>query len=205
MNSDNATAKPARCPILVYWLLLPLLFWAVGTPPASAAEYDVTLGFGWQYLVPAIGPARSLDPGFGPVVSFSVASPGSRLAFIGQSGVWHFVGESEEKFAVSLAPFLAGGEYTALRRGRASVVGRLLVGGAWLKVRSTEGGADSPFEEARFTDKSLRLAGSAGLLLRVALTDTMSLESGVTVTLLYFEESDYPGFVGVPFSLVARF
>ncbi|MFW5842399.1 MAG: hypothetical protein ACOCW6_00600, partial [Spirochaetota bacterium] len=97
------------------WLLLWLLFWAVGTPPASAAEYDVTLGFGRQYLVPAFGPARSLESDFGPVISFSVASPGSRLAVVGLSGIWHFVGGSDEALAVSLAPFLAGGEYAALR------------------------------------------------------------------------------------------
>jgi hypothetical protein len=186
--------------LLFFWLFL-----ALGIPSASAAERDATLGFGWQYLVPALGPARNLDPGFGPVVSFSFASEGSRLAFLARSGIWHFVGGRDDEIAVSLAPFLAGGEYTAFRRGRVSVVGQLLVGGVWLKVRSTEGEADPPFEEARFTDRSLRLAGSATLLLRVVLTKSMSIESGVAVDLLYFEESDQPGFVGVPLSLVARF
>lgn len=182
------------------FLLLLILILAAG--PAEART--VSVGFGWQYFVPAVGPARTLDPGLGPIISFSIAPEGSRLAFLGRSGIWHF-GGPEQEIAVSLAPFLAGGEYTAFRKGPASVVGQLLIGGMWLKVRSTQADADPPFEEARFTARSLRLAGSAAVLLRVALTNSVSIESGVAVDLLYLEEQDHPGFVGVPLSLVARF
>lgn len=210
MKSEDATATSKRRikggnPTKNRLLFVLLLLWTLGIPSVSAAEYEPALGFGWQYLIPAIGPARNLDPAFGPVVSFSLSSEGSRLAFLGRSGIWHFVGGPDEELAVSLAPFLVGGEYAVLRGGGVSVIGQLLVGGVWLKVRSTEGDASPPFEEARFTDRSLRLAGSAALLLRVDLTGTMSLESGAEVSLLYFEEQDHPGFVGVPLSLVARF
>lgn len=207
MRNDGKIArgmKRAKEPARLVLLSLVALC-AIGVPKAEAQEYDLKVGFGWQLFVPVLGPARDLDPGFAPRVSVSLAPESSRLAFLGRGGFWYVADGAEEETVATLVPFLMGGEYTLRRWGRISTVGQLLGGAVWLEVRNLEEDDGPPFEESWSTSRYLRVAGSAALLLRVELTEKMSFESGVTLDVIAFEESQYPGFVAFPLSIAAHF
>jgi len=192
--------KPARLLLLV-WVALC----GAGVPRAAAQEYDVTVALGWHRYVPVMGPSRDLDPGFAPFVSVSVAPETSRLRFLGRGGVSYLTEDEAEDTVATLAPFLVGVEYTLLREGRISAVAQLLGGAVWLKIRNLEEDKGPPFERSWSTSRYLRVAGSTALLLKLAVTEILSFESGVALDVIAFEESQYPGFLAFSAGIAAHF
>lgn len=186
-------------------LCVILMLLSFGLLEGNAQPQGLTVGFGVQYFLPLFGPAKDLDPNLGSVMTIAYTPGESSFSVVGRSGLWRFTGGPDEGFEATVVPFLAGSEYRLSVAPHTSVVIRLLAGAAWLKTRGGGDPADPPFEDAQFTDRELRLAGSGGLLARYDLTEQLSVESGVVVDVIYFQESEYPGFVGFPLTLVARF
>jgi hypothetical protein len=186
-------------------LCVILMLSSVSLLQVDAEPTGLTIGFGLQYFLPLFGPAKDLDPNAGSVMTVTYTPGTSSFAVVGRSGYWRFTGGPSEDFEATVVPFLAGSEYRFDVAERTSVMIRLLVGASWLKTRGGGDPADPPLEDAQFTDRELRLAGSGGLLARYELSRHLSVESGVVVDVIYFQESDYPGFVGFPLTLVARF
>ena len=178
---------------------------AFGVTPGNAAPEGLTVGFGPQYFLPLFGPARDLGPNLGAVMTISWTPGDSSFALVGRSGLWRFTGSPDEDFEATVVPFLVGSDYRLAVAPGTSLILRLLAGAAWLKTRGGGDRADPPFEDAQFADRELRLAGSGGVLAQYELSEHLSVESGVVVDLIYFQESEYPGFLGFPLTLVARF
>lgn len=174
--------------------------------PRGAEASQLAVGLTWQLFVPAIGPARDLEPTLAPAMFLTFGEEDAAFALAARSGLWRFTGGGDDEFEVSIAPFVAGAEYRRPLAGNTFLVAQLLAGAAWLKVRSPGENSDPPFEEALFTESSLHLAGSGALLLRVGISEIMSLESGLAVDIVYYqEEEEFPGFIGFPLGIIARF
>ncbi len=187
-------------------LLLGLLLWqpSLGAEEALHTRLEWGVGFAWQLFVPALESARDLEHRFNPALTLTAGLPSGRADFAARSGIWYFEGEEEESFTVTIVPFLVGADYRAAAFGPAEVVARLLLGASWIKVRSPERDAGEPFENATFKETDLRWAGSGGLLLRVDVSEHCALETGVTLDVVLMEDWELPGFVGLPFGLLAR-